>query len=92
VAGLLDLLEPVVDAVVCTRNSSPRALPADDLAAIAVEIFGEERVAVVPHLPDAIETAVTLAEVDLEGELAAVGIVITGSVVTVADARHLLRR
>jgi dihydrofolate synthase/folylpolyglutamate synthase len=91
VAGMLELLEPNVDAIVCTRNSSPRALPADELAAIALDFFDEERVAVAPTLPDAIETAVTLAEVDLEGELAAVGVLITGSVVTVADARHLLR-
>jgi dihydrofolate synthase/folylpolyglutamate synthase len=91
VAGMLDLLEPAVDAVVCTRNSSPRGLPADALGRIALEFFDEERVAVVPSLPDAIETAVTLAEVDLEGELGAVGVLITGSVVTVADARRLLR-
>jgi dihydrofolate synthase/folylpolyglutamate synthase len=91
VAGMLELLEPNIDAIVCTRNSSPRALSAEELAAIALEFFDEERVAVSPTLPDAIETAVTLAEVDLEGELAAVGVLITGSVVTVADARHLLR-
>ncbi len=29
VSGMLDLLEPVVDAIVCTRNSSPRAMPAE---------------------------------------------------------------
>jgi dihydrofolate synthase/folylpolyglutamate synthase len=92
VAGMLELLEPIADAIVCTRNSSPRALSADDLAAVASETFGEERVARAPGLPDAIEAAVTLAEVDLEGELAAVGILVTGSVVTVADARRLLRR
>ena len=44
------------------------------------------------NMPDALEAAVTLVEVDLEGELAAVGIIVTGSVITVADARHLLRR
>ena len=43
-----------------------------------------------PYLPDAIETAVSLAETDLEGELSGVGMLITGSVVTVADARTLL--
>jgi dihydrofolate synthase/folylpolyglutamate synthase len=91
-AGMIELLEPVADAIVCTHNTSPRALPADELGALAVEAFGEERVAVVPDLPDAIEAAVTLAEVDLDGELAAVGILITGSVVTVADARQLLGR
>ncbi len=92
VAGMLELLEPAVDAIVCTRNSSPRALSVDQLAVLAVEVFGEERVAVAGSLPDAIEAAVTMAEVDVEGELAAVGVLITGSVVTVADARRLLRR
>ena len=91
-AGMLELLEPVVDAVVCTRNTSPRAVPADELATLAVEIFGEDRVRVAPSMPDAIETAVTLAESDVEGELAAVGVLITGSVITVADARKLLGR
>ena len=42
--SLLELLEPVVDAVVVTRNSSPRAMPVDELAELAAEIFGPERV------------------------------------------------
>ncbi|MEV0392619.1 bifunctional folylpolyglutamate synthase/dihydrofolate synthase [Polymorphospora rubra] len=92
VAGLLELLEPVVDAVVVTRNSSPRAMPVDDLAALAVEVFGEDRVEAAATMPDAIETAVRIAESDVEGELSGVGVVVTGSVVTVADARRLLKR
>ncbi len=91
-AGILELLEPVADAVVCTRNTSGRALPADALGEIAADIFGEDRVRVEPFLPDAIETAVALAETDVEGELSGVGVLITGSVVTVADARTLLVR
>ncbi|HEY8471427.1 MAG TPA: folylpolyglutamate synthase/dihydrofolate synthase family protein [Natronosporangium sp.] len=91
VAGVLELLEPVVDAVIATRNSGSRSMPAARLGAIAREIFGEERVSVVPALPDAIETAVTLAEADLVDELGGFGVLITGSVVTVADARRLLR-
>ncbi|MEV7226768.1 MULTISPECIES: folylpolyglutamate synthase/dihydrofolate synthase family protein [Polymorphospora] len=91
-SGLLDLLEPVVDAVVVTRNSSPRAMPAEDLAALAVDVFGEDRVEVAATMPDAIEAAVRLAEADVEGELSGVGVVVTGSVVTVADARRLLKR
>ncbi|RLP85112.1 bifunctional folylpolyglutamate synthase/dihydrofolate synthase [Micromonospora sp. BL4] len=90
--GLLELLEPVVDLVVVTRNSSPRAMPAAELAALAVEIFGEERVEVAEEMPDAIETAVALAEEDVPGELSGVGVLVTGSVVTVADARRLLKR
>jgi dihydrofolate synthase / folylpolyglutamate synthase len=92
VSALLELLEPVVDSVVLTRNTSPRALPIDRLADIAVEIFGEERVRLERDMPDAIEAAVNLAETEVEGELAAVGVLITGSVATVADARRLLVR
>ena len=88
-AGMLELLEPVVDAVVCTKNSSARAMPGEQLGDIAFDIFGEGRVRVVPFMPDAIEVAVELAEADAD-QLASVGIVITGSVVTVADARTLL--
>ena len=90
--GVLELLEPVVDAIVVTRNSSGRAMPAERLGELARDVFGEERVRVEPYLPDAIETAVALAESDVDSSLAGVGIVITGSVVTVADARTLLAR
>ncbi|MFC4109994.1 bifunctional folylpolyglutamate synthase/dihydrofolate synthase [Micromonospora zhanjiangensis] len=91
-ASLLELLEPVVDMIVVSRNSSPRAMPAEELAGIAEEIFGPDRVEVAAELPDAIEAAVRLAETDVQGELAGVGVLITGSMVTVADARKLLKR
>ncbi|MCG5464897.1 folylpolyglutamate synthase/dihydrofolate synthase family protein [Micromonospora sp. NPDC053740] len=90
--ALLELLEPVVDQVVVTRNSSPRAMPTEELAALAAEIFGDERVDSAEEMPDAIELAVALAEEDVPGELSGVGVLITGSVVTVADARRLLKR
>jgi dihydrofolate synthase / folylpolyglutamate synthase len=90
--GLLELLEPVAASVVVTSNSSPRAMPVAELAAAATEIFGEERVEVAPEMPDAIEAAVVLAESDLGGELSGVGVLITGSMATVADARRLLKR
>lgn len=91
-AGMLELLEPVADAVVVTRNSSERAMSAQRLGAVAVEVFGQDRVRVEPRLPDAIEAAVTMAEDDPDGELSGVGVLITGSVFTVADARRLLAR
>ena len=91
--GVLDLLEPVLDEVVVTRNTSPRAMPVDKLAGYAVEVFGEERVHVARELPDAIETAVVLAEQDpAGGQVAGGGVLVTGSVITVADARKLLKR
>ncbi|WP_433126582.1 bifunctional folylpolyglutamate synthase/dihydrofolate synthase [Micromonospora sp. CA-240977] len=90
--AMLELLEPVVDQVVVTRNSSPRAMPTEELAALAAEIFGEARVDSAEEMPDAIELAVALAEEDVPGELSGVGVLVTGSVVTVADARRLLKR
>jgi dihydrofolate synthase/folylpolyglutamate synthase len=92
VAGVLEQIEPVVSEIVCTRNSSPRAMSADQLGEIAMDIFGEDRVHIEPEMPDAIATAVALAESDHDGELSGVGVLITGSVVTVADARKLFRR
>ena len=79
--------------VVVTRNTSPRAMPVDELAALAAEVFGAERVDDrATNMPDAIEEAVALAESEVDGELSGVGVLITGSVVTVADARRLLKR
>jgi dihydrofolate synthase/folylpolyglutamate synthase len=63
-------------------------MPADDLAAVAVEVFGEDRVEVTPRLDDAIDSAVSLAEE--EGDLGGAGVLVTGSIVTVAEARTLL--
>ncbi|MEV8508098.1 folylpolyglutamate synthase/dihydrofolate synthase family protein [Actinoplanes sp. NPDC051475] len=92
VSGLLDLLEPVAARLVVTRNSSPRSMPLDELAQIATDIFGEDRVTVAETMPDAIEEAVVLAEEDTDGEHSGVAVLITGSVVTVADARKLLKK
>ncbi|NIL59327.1 bifunctional folylpolyglutamate synthase/dihydrofolate synthase [Salinispora arenicola] len=92
VTRLLELLEPVIDQLVVTRNSSPRAMATQELATLAAEVFGPDRVAVAEQMPDAIEVAVALAEEDVPGELAGVGVLVTGSVVTVADARRLLKR
>ncbi|GIF26486.1 dihydrofolate synthase/folylpolyglutamate synthase [Actinoplanes tereljensis] len=91
-SGLLDLLEPVAARIVVTQNSSPRSMPVDELAEVAIELFGEDRVTVAQNMPDAIEEAVVIAEEDTSGELSGVGVLITGSVVTVADARKLLKR
>ncbi len=92
VIGVLEQLEPVVQEVVVTRNSSPRSMGAQELAALAEEVFGPDRVSVEEEMPDAIATAVAQAESDMDTALSGVGVLITGSIVTVADARKLLRR
>ena len=86
-AGILTALEPVLTEVVITQNTSPRARDAYELAELARDIFGEERVFVEPDLPGAYAQAVELAE-DAEVQSGS-GIIITGSVVTAGDARAL---
>ncbi|NUS88356.1 MAG: bifunctional folylpolyglutamate synthase/dihydrofolate synthase [Streptomyces sp.] len=88
VRGLLEAFEPIFAEVVITRNSTQRAMDADELAAIAVEVFGVDRVQVEPRLDDALEAAITLAEE--EGEYSGAGVLVAGSVITVGEARLLL--
>ncbi|MFD9504083.1 bifunctional folylpolyglutamate synthase/dihydrofolate synthase [Streptomyces sp. NPDC060035] len=90
VRGLLEGFEPIFAEVVVTQNSSPRAMDSDELAAVAVEVFGNDRVQVEPRLDDALEAAITLAEED--AEYAGAGVLVTGSVITVGEARLLLGR
>ncbi|MBO0878293.1 MAG: dihydrofolate synthase, partial [Pseudonocardia sp.] len=89
--GLFEALEPALDEVVVTRNSSPRSRDVDELAGDAVAVFGADRVVVEPRLDDAVEQAVSITEeVDEDdGALAGGGVLVTGSVVTAGDARTL---
>jgi dihydrofolate synthase/folylpolyglutamate synthase len=71
-----------------TQSNSPRAVPAAELAELAVDLgFGEENVHIAEKLDDALEWAVERAEAndDLAG-----GVLVTGSITLVADARILL--
>jgi dihydrofolate synthase/folylpolyglutamate synthase len=89
--ALLDELEPVLAEIVVTRHSSDRSMPPDELAEIAEEVFGEDRVHVAQRLDDAIDIAIALADEAAEGDLpGGGGVLITGSVVTAGDAKFLL--
>ena len=88
--GILSALSGVLDEVVITQSSSPRAMPADDLAAIALQVFDEEQIEVTPSFADALDAAVRLAE---EADTyAASGVIVTGSVVTAGQAKALFGR
>ncbi len=88
-AGILVELDPIVDMVVITRSSSPRALPVAELAAIAAEVLGEERVEAVDRLDAALDRAIELAEVGSPAGVGA-GVIVTGSVTMAGEARLLL--
>ena len=92
--GLLVALEPVLSHVVVTQCSTDRAMRAEALGEAAIDVFGEERVTVVPRLADAIEAAATLAEAgeSVSASIGAGAVLVTGSVVTAGEARTLLTR
>jgi dihydrofolate synthase / folylpolyglutamate synthase len=91
VPGMLAELEPLLDDIVVTRNSSDRSMDPAQVEQIAAEIFGEDRVQSAARLDDAIEVAVALAdEAAVEGRPGGTGVLITGSVITAGDARRLL--
>lgn len=92
VEGLLGAFESQLAHVVCTQPSAPRAMPAEELAEVAREVFGPDRVTVERRLADALDQAAALAEAgDAFGDPFGSGaVLVTGSVVTVGEARGLL--
>jgi dihydrofolate synthase/folylpolyglutamate synthase len=90
--GVLEAFEPVFAEVVCTQNSTDRAMPAEELAEVARGIFGVDRVQVAPRLDDAIDVAAGIAEAGgTYGEaIGSGGVLVTGSVITVGEARSML--
>ena len=90
VEGALVELEKVMDSVIVTKNSSPRSMPVADVEAIASKIFGADRVFSAETLEAAIEKAIKDSVRPLSEDT--LGILITGSVVTVGEARTLVRK
>src|SRR5215211_1951374 len=86
--GLLQVFEEIMNSVVITQvASTSRGMPVDQLAEVAREVFGADRVRIAPRLDDAIDVAVSLAE---ESGVGLPGVLVTGSVVLVGEARTLL--
>ena len=90
VEGILRELEPVFNSIIVTASTSARAMPATDVQQIADRIFGPDRVRKIEYLEDAVKRAITDSRNPLSDEL--IGIVVTGSVVTVGQARAFLKR
>lgn len=84
---MLTALEPELREVVITQNSSPRAMDVDELAEVAYDVFGDDRVRIEAHLPAAVELAREVAEESGEDGM---GVLVTGSIATAGDARTYL--
>ena len=88
--GILQALEPVMNQIIVTTNSSARSMSVADLTKLASQVFGADRVFAADNLMQAIEKAIKDSVRPLSEE--SLAIVITGSVVTVGEARTAVRK
>ena len=92
VKGFLEIMEPVLDRVIITTNSSPRAMSVAELEKVAVSIFGADRVSSEPTLDRAISRAIEETSTLNQVSELSNGVVVTGSVITAGEAKTILRR
>ncbi len=88
VLSFLNELVDIVDEVIVTENTSPRVMPTEELYKIAIDIFENEQVSSASSIARAIELAIDKASHPTQS----IGILVTGSVITVGQARALLKR
>ena len=82
--SILHFLEPALSEVVITQSTSPRAVPLDELADAAREIFGEHRVRTAYTVAQALEQAH-----EMLGDGIGDAIVVSGSITLVGDVLKL---
>ena len=89
IEGVLGEVEPYLDSIVITQMPGPRAKPAEEIAQIAREVFGSDRVDVQEDILEAIATAVNLGE---SGDESApvTGVVVFGSVLLAGEVLRLM--
>ncbi|MFP7695897.1 bifunctional folylpolyglutamate synthase/dihydrofolate synthase [Trueperella sp. LYQ143] len=92
VEGILSIAEPYVHSVVVTQLDSERAMPIDEVAQIARDVFGEDRVAIEPQLDTAIVFAADVAESVDPTEITTPSVLVMGSVVLAGQARRVMGR
>ena len=90
VLGILQELEPILNQIIVTTNSSERSMSVAELNKLATQVFGADRVFAEETLPAAIDRAIKDANRPLSDE--SLAILITGSVVTVGEARTAVRK
>ena len=88
VRGILLELEPIMNEIIVTTNSSPRSMKLSELEKLAIEIFGKDRVTAIETLEAAIDQAIKDAKRPLSDD--SVGVLITGSVITVGESRSII--
>lgn len=90
--GILRELEPVISRIVVTENKSERALSKEKLFEIAVRIFGKDRAFMEVDLKSAITFSMEQATLLNQVSDGSNSVLITGSVVTVGQAKKIIER
>lgn len=86
--AVLAALEPVLDSLVVTTLPGDRALDVDGVNAVAIDVFGPDRVVTAESVPEALAQAI--AEADASGDpTGSVGVVCFGSVVLAGEVRSV---
>lgn len=85
--GIIGNLAEAFDKIVLTESASERAIPAEDLLGLAEASFASDDVYIRQRLDDAIAAAVEIAD---ESGQPHTGIVVTGSITVISEARILL--
>ncbi|MFN3708405.1 bifunctional folylpolyglutamate synthase/dihydrofolate synthase [Microcella sp.] len=81
--GIIAALDPVVERFVVSQSDAERAIPADELAELVVQIAGPDRVQLAPRLDEAI--AIARDSCEPTG-----AVLVTGSVTLVGQAFSIL--
>ena len=92
VVGILRELESVVSRIVVTENTSERALPKEELFKIAQSVFGIDRTFMEADLQSAITYSMEQATLLNQVSDGSNAVLITGSVVTVGEAKRIVKR
>lgn len=91
VNGILEALEPALDRVIVSRNTSHRAADVDELRSQAMEIFGSARVYASQDLEQGITQAIDMAKTSNALNDSNTAVLIAGSVVSAGEARAMIR-
>jgi dihydrofolate synthase/folylpolyglutamate synthase len=90
-SGILAELSQVIDYLIVSESSSPRALAANELAKVAAQFFKPEQIEIIPELRGAITYATEKATLSNQVNDGVSAVLITGSVVTAGQARSILK-
>lgn len=88
--GILAAFADQIDVVVATAADDSRAMPADEVGRVAAELFGGDRVMVVPDVASALEHAIGLADEATHDGAMSSAVVVLGSIALAGQARAVL--